>query len=159
MMTQTRLKELLDYDPLTGVFTWKVRRGKMRAGSRAGSPHAEGYWEIRLDGKAYLAHRLAWLSVHGAMPLKIDHRDRNRSNNILTNLRAATSSQNGANAPAPKNNTSGHKGVYKGKDGWYVRVKKNRRPVSGGSYKDFETACSAQETLERRLQGEFACVV
>ena len=64
-LTQARLKELLDYQPDTGKFTWKINRtGFAKAGSYAGANKTGGYRQIRVDGTMYAAHRLAWLYVH-----------------------------------------------------------------------------------------------
>lgn len=65
MVTQHELKELLHYDSETGYFTWIKRNGRMAAGSRAGGIRGEGYVQIILRGRAYQAHRLAWLWVTG----------------------------------------------------------------------------------------------
>lgn len=119
MLTQARLKSLLNYNPETGVFTWLVRRGPSAlAGAVAGninqasSTMGGGYRKIGVDGADYYAHRLAFLYIDGEMPkAKIDHKDRNRDNNRFDNLRSATVSQNAANCEKQSNNTSGFKGV------------------------------------------------
>ena len=75
------VKRFLEYNPLTGEFKWR--------------PSNNGYVSIRIQGKAYLAHRLAWLITYGKMPKKdIDHIDRNRQNNRIDNLREVTASEN-----------------------------------------------------------------
>jgi len=66
-----RLKELLFYDPVTGHFTWVARVRGIRTGSRAGSRTTSGYRIIKLDGRFYYAHRLAWFWIHGVMPKRI----------------------------------------------------------------------------------------
>lgn len=112
-LTQDRLKELLHYDPDTGVFTWKVSRGNARAGSVAGSVDGHhGYWLIGIDGGNHRAHRLAWFYVYGTQPdEQIDHINGVRSDNRINNLREATNSQNQRNTGARSHNTSGFKGV------------------------------------------------
>ena len=91
MLTQARLKKLLSYNTDTGEFRWRVtRRGAARAGSVAGCVRHDGYVRIAIDGKRYLAHRLAWLYVHGELVPELDHANGVRSDNRLDNLRPAT---------------------------------------------------------------------
>src|SRR4051812_36538770 len=115
-----RLHELLDYQPDTGVFRWKKRRGPRSAGAIAGSVATKGYWRITLDGQECLAHRLAWLYVHGTWPDgELDHIDQVKTNNRISNLRPVTSSQNKQNISGPqRNNASGHRGVYWANGAW-----------------------------------------
>ena len=90
-LTQKKVKQYLNYDPLTGEFTWIVHRRCLKAGSVAGCLY-RGYTSIRISGKQYYAHRLAWLYVYGYFPEhQIDHIDRNPSNNRINNLRHASS--------------------------------------------------------------------
>lgn len=67
-LTAVRLREVLSYDPDTGVFTWRVSRGTAKAGSVAGSPDKDGYVIIGLYGRLYKAHRLALFHAYGSMP-------------------------------------------------------------------------------------------
>jgi hypothetical protein len=98
-LTQNRLKQLLDYQPETGQFTWRVARaGLAKAGSVAGATKTQGYRQIMVDGTMYLAHRLAWLYVHGHFPVKmLDHVNRQSWDNRIANLREATHKQNREN--------------------------------------------------------------
>ncbi len=97
-VSQDRLKQLLDYSPETGVFTYKVRRGKFDAGHIAGTVCDDLRVDIVVDGRLYRAHRLAWLYVTGKWPeFEIDHRDTNPSNNSWANLRDVTSTVNKQN--------------------------------------------------------------
>ena len=87
-LTAQRLRELLHYDPETGIFCWK--NGKI-----AGASRPDGYCHVRIDGRLYLSHRLAWLYMTGDWPMaQIDHIDRNRSNCAFYNLRDISSKQN-----------------------------------------------------------------
>jgi hypothetical protein len=81
---------------------------------------SNGYFKIWVDYKRYPAHRLAWLYVHGQFPAgDIDHKNHNRADCRIANLRLATNSQNGANAKMPRTNSTGFKGVS-----WKKQTKK-----------------------------------
>ena len=112
-LTQSRLKEVLSYDPDSGKFTWKIHVSNVKAGSVAGSLDFYGYINIRVDGKAYKAHRLVWLYTHGYDPEnQIDHLNGVRNDNRITNLREVSQSCNMQNTKVRSNNTSGFPGVY-----------------------------------------------
>src|SRR4051794_4935854 len=114
MLTAERLREILSYDPETGLFTrlQSPRTGQRYTGKQAGSIKPSGYVKIRVDGRFYFAHRLAWTIMTGQNPPEaMDHIDCNPSNNRWSNLREATSSQNAANHRIRSNNSSGLKGV------------------------------------------------
>ena len=128
MITQKELKELLHYDPGTGVFVWKniITANQKKNGDVAGGYDDKGYIKIRINYKHYLAHRLAWLYVYGEWPSKhLDHINRNPSDNRISNLREATHLENNKNASKRKDNTSGYKGVN-----WHARNKKWIAPRS-----------------------------
>ena len=110
-LTADRVRELLSYNPDSGVFTWRVSRPGRKAGSLAGTPDGRGYWRISVDDKSYRAHRLAWLWVHGTWPVEIDHKNQIKTDNRIDNLRPVTRAQNQQNRPRFKNNTSGFSGV------------------------------------------------
>lgn len=120
-LTAERLRELLHYDPDTGVFTRLVasmagatrNRAVARVGDIAGGADLKGYVLINVDGRKYRAHRLAWLYVHGVWPpCNIDHRNGNCGDNHIKNLRAVTQGQNMQNRRrASKNNGCGFLGV------------------------------------------------
>lgn len=105
VITPEKLRELLRYDPETGVFTYRVQRGGRAAGARAGTINKEGYVTIHLCYRLYAAHRLAWLYMKGVWPADlIDHKNCIRSDNIWTNLREADDSLNQQNIRrAPRN--------------------------------------------------------
>lgn len=114
MITQSRLKELLHYDPNTGVFTYRVKTSyRVEIGDVAGSDNGKGYLQIRLDTVLYKAHRLAWLYMTGEFPAHgIDHENGVHSDNWWDNLRDATKKLNGENQrKAHKNSTTGLLGV------------------------------------------------
>jgi len=122
MLTQERLKELLSYDPETGLFIWiKSTNRSIKIGSVAGGKKPDSYICIRIDKKNYLSHRLAWLYVYGKLPEKfIDHINEIKNDNRICNLRLANNQQNKQNMSKPnKNNKIGLKGVY-----WHETGKK-----------------------------------
>lgn len=165
-LTQERLKELLHYDPETGVFTWRVSRGTRAAGSEAGcvtsnheqKKHARRPYvrkDIRVERKLYLAHRLAWLYMTGAWPPEqIDHIDGDALNNRFDNLRAVTHAQNHLNRPRNRNNTSGVIGVFFDKNGyckpWRAQIDHNGKRWNKG-FKTKEEAIAWRREAAARL--------
>lgn len=109
-----RVRELLDYNPETGQFVWRVSRsGNARAGSIAGGINGDGYLIISIDDRPQKAHRLAWLSVYGVWPTNpLDHINRVKSDNRICNLREVTVTENTQNRSAFRNNKTGFKGVH-----------------------------------------------
>lgn len=143
-LSAERLRSVLSYDPETGVFTWKP--GAARANEIAGTTHCKGYRQISVDGGIYLAHRLAWLYVHGVFPAGfLDHCDRDRMNNRINNLREVTGSQNQQNRLAPRNSTSGLKGVCwdKSRQKWSAHIRVNDKQKTIGRFDTREEAYAA----------------
>ena len=102
-LSLTQLRELLHYDPETGVFTWAKARPRCRVGGRAGTLYTRGYRYIWFAGGRFLEHRLAWFYMTGEWPTgEIDHIDRDRSNNRFSNLRELTASENHFRIPSKK---------------------------------------------------------
>lgn len=147
MLTQERLKELLHYDPETGVFTWLINpyREKVK-GLVAGSIRKDGYSRIGIDGARYLSHRLAWLYVYGAWPIGvIDHKDRNPRNNGIANLRDVTQKENSENSRVCTSNTSRYKGVSwsVGARRWQARIQHYGKQIYLGLFNTAEEASAA----------------
>lgn len=142
-LTHERLRELLEYNPDTGVFTWRVgRRGTAWKGSVAGTVN-DGYVRIGVDGEIYRAHLLVWLWKKGVFPSsEIDHRDGNTTNNRFLNLREATKSENQQNGKLRNNNTSGYTGVswQATKQLWVAYITVNTKRITLGRSRSFETA-------------------
>ena len=110
-LTAERLRELLDYNPETGVFIWRCRKGPVKSGSVAGYPQ-EGYIGVSIDGVGFRAHRLAWLYVNGAFPEhQIDHINQNKSDNRICNLRHVNHANNMLNKGLIATNSTGLRGV------------------------------------------------
>lgn len=149
IISQHRLKELLNYDPETGVFTWVHTRGsKALAGSIAGHAEFNRYVNIMLDRKLYKAHRLAWLYVYGVWPTEIDHIDQCKHNNRINNLREVESSENKQNIAWFSHNTSGHKGVtwHKANQKWQAQIKVRGKNVYLGTFLTIEDAVKARQS-------------
>jgi len=159
-LTQSKLREVLSYDPETGVFLWLVAPNRrFRVGTRAGGIYRVGYRYINLFRRAYLEHRLVWLYVHGEWPVSdIDHINRDPLDNRLANLRVATRSENNANTGLRRNNTSGFKGVsfHKKAGRWQARMTVNGRGRSLGLYATPEAAHAAYAAAAQTVHGEFA---
>ena len=97
-LTVEYLREVLDYNPETGIFTWRVARSGVKFGGVAGTLTLKGYCQIGLSAKLYLAHRLAWLYVNGSFPKSIlDHVNGDRTDNRIANLRVCNNSTNQEN--------------------------------------------------------------
>jgi hypothetical protein len=153
MITQERLKQVLHYAPDTGVFTWKVGKRGCSAGSVAGHVcKRDKYRLIGVDTKLYFAHRLVWLYMYGSFPKnQIDHINRNRSDNRLSNLRDATNAQNSQNASLRKDSTSKVRGVhwYKRRSKWQVYINVNGRRSFIGYFSDKSDAVAAYSAAAR----------
>ena len=153
LLTQERLKQLLEYNPSDGVFTRKIQRHKHMTGEAAGS-NSLGYVQIRIDGVAYKAHRLAWLYVHGKWPKNdIDHIDRNRSNNAIANLQDVTRKENMENVSLHVKNKSGFKGVsWKSQcKQWQAQITHNRKKVYLGVFKTAQEAHLAYQQAAKQF--------
>lgn len=159
MITPERLRELLDYEPSTGIFTWKMSRGGWGAGRRAGQLQWDGYVRIGVDGAQYPAHHLAWLFVHGELPVRIDHENRNRSDNRIDNLRPASQSQNIANSGLRSTNTSGLKGVSRDRASgrWRASIKVMGVSKNLGMFDSPKEAHRAYAAAAATAWGEFSC--
>ena len=155
MLTQKRLKELLNYDPETGVFTWRKTVGSRGiAGSVAGSLRKNGYVSIMVDKTSVYAHRLAWLYVYGEMPSKeIDHINHSKTDNSISNLRCVSHAQNGKNTSIPSDNKSGAVGVIKDKinNKWMAYINANGKRIHLGRFVEFDKAVAARKDAELKF--------
>lgn len=157
MVTQERLTELVKYDPETGLFTRKVKRGPCRSGSVISSKRMDDYLRMCIDYKVYFAHRMAWLYMTGGHVSMIDHKDGDASNNKWCNLREANPMQNQYNAKLSKRNKSGCKGVRLIKDTgrWTAQIGIDGKRVHLGTFDSRENASKAYISKARSLAGDF----
>lgn len=158
MLTAERLREVLSYDPETGVFRRRfTRAANAPAGELVRGSKQRGYLRTSVDGVEYKMHRLAWLYLYGEWPSGIvDHVDGNKTNNRAANLREATLSQNKGNSRIHANNTSGAKGVNRSHGKWRARIQVNGKWHALGVYNTVEAASNAYQAAAAKHFGEFA---
>lgn len=119
-LTQEEVREQLDYDPETGELRWKDWKKGRKMGRAVGTRRRDGYLVININGKLYATHRVIWLWWHGYFPEnEIDHIDRDKLNNRLSNLREVSRTCNSRNCGVSSNNKSGVTGIH-----WDVRCEK-----------------------------------
>jgi hypothetical protein len=162
-LTAEYASKIFSLDQATGVLTWKRSFDSIRAGELAGWLQ-DGYIRIEVGGRVYFAHNIVWLMTTGEWPEgKLDHRDRQRSNNRFSNLRPATDSQNAANRIKHSNNTTGFNGVKfvkrnaaKGLRPYETWIVQNYKCHYLGRFWTAEEAAEAYRAGAERLFGEFA---
>lgn len=155
-LSLARLREVLNYDPTSGVFVWaKQLARRAKAGTRAGTFNAAGYRQIRIDNVIYYEHRLAWFFQTGTWPThEVDHINLCKGDNRFANLRQSTHMQNCANRVRCCQPQSGLRGVTKKRDKWQARL----RGKSLGCFSDPEIAHAAYAEAAKLAYGEFARV-
>ena len=170
MINQQELKQLLTYDPETGVFVWKERPREMFSsdgqwkswnakfsGKVAGgeiTPQVITYRTIGIHCRTYQAHRLAWLYVYGKWPDEmIDHINGDGTDNRIANLRDVDRSTNGRNARRPKDNKSGVVGVHwkKSMGRWAACISTGGTQKNLGYFPSLFDAAAARKSAELRL--------
>ena len=153
-LTAERLREVLDYCPDTGVFTWKIRSNRrVKVGDVAGALRHNGYIQIGIDGCLHRAHRLAWLYVTGeSPPSEIDHINCVKNDNRIANLRLATSAENKQNqSKAQKRNKAGFLGVSPHEGKFQAQIKVDGKKMHIGRFNTPEEAHAAYLEAKRRL--------
>jgi len=158
MLTQARLKEVLSYDPETGIFTWIIATSnRIKSGSIAGN-FGKGYVRINVDGKSYGAHRLVFLYMTGKFPtLLIDHINGIKNDNRLSNIRQATFHENAKNCPKRKNNKSGLKNVslHKRSQKWAASARLNGKKIHLGLFENKNEAFEVYKKFAIENHGNF----
>lgn len=154
-LTQQRAKELFEH--VDGNLIWKVNKKSAKAGNIAGCKNSRGYLTVQVDGKNKTVHRVIWLMEYGWLPKLIDHIDGDRINNVLSNLREATVSQNLCNSRDYKKKSGLARNVrWNAKSQrWNIRVMKDQKEHYIGSCKDYDEAVSMAVAARKRFFGEF----
>lgn len=153
VLERGRLMELLHYNKKIGIFRWRKGLPRKTERSKADKKKVDGYCFVWIDGKQYPSHRLAWLYVYGYMPEnEIDHINRVRSDNRISNLREVSRQCNVRNCSVKKNNKSGITGVCWAKDRglWKSQTVVDRKTVNLGYYKSKLDAAKARWETEVR---------
>jgi hypothetical protein len=175
-ITLERIHQLVVYNPETGDFTYLPRDASFFkptakrtpewlskwwnarfANKPAGGLHHSGYIHVRI-GESYKipAHILAWFYVYGEWRYDdIDHKNGDRSDNRLENLRIATQSEQMCNRSNWNFTTDFPKGISKNGNGFKARIQKDGKRVSLGTFKTIEEAVEAYERAARDLHGDF----
>jgi hypothetical protein len=149
------VRNRLRYEPETGELYWLPKENPRKGWNKryANKPIrsiSKGYIRLRIDGKFYAAHRVAWALYHGAWPNVIDHINGDKTDNRITNLRSVTNAENMRNLRAPKDNRSGHIGVSPYRNRWRALIGAAPQ-IYLGSFDTFEEAVAARKAAERRL--------
>lgn len=168
--TQEQVKAVLDYDPDTGIFTWKENpflEGKWKllqktrfAGKQAGTVSSSGTKKyVRINCRVLLthpmhAHRLACIYMIGYAPEHVDHINGNGTDNRWCNLRLSDSKDNSKNVRKASNNTSGFTGVskLKGRDVWRAYIKINQKTIWLGRFSSLEAAAKARSDANKLFE-------
>jgi hypothetical protein len=152
-LDHAELWRLLRYFTATGIFRWNIRAAQhVKAGDVAGSPNGRGYTQIKLRGRSYPAHRLAFLYMTGAWPeADVDHINGVRSDNRWENLRPATNAENAQNAKRRKDNTSGLAGVTRRGRRWRAQINAGGVRHNLGHHDTAEQAYAAHAEAKARL--------
>jgi HNH endonuclease/AP2 domain len=155
-ITQELIRETFDYQD--GKLIWKKSKKTDVVGKVAGAVGGRGYVDIKINGKIHKAHRLIYILHHGHAPEMIDHRDCDKTNNRIENLRPATVSQNVCNREAPANSTSGIKGVrfHQRDKKWIAYAKINGKQKHLGTFESVDAAAIAATAARKELHGEYA---
>jgi hypothetical protein len=156
-LTQEYLQSLFDYRD--GELYWKnTIAPRAKKGTIAGSVHHTGYKYLKLNGKVIANHRVIFFMHHGYLPKEIDHQDRNRSNNKIENLRAATTQQNALNRTVCNTSKSGIRGVFFNEkiNKWMVQLNIDKKQKYFGSYYDLNVAKFVAEFIRHKYHKDFS---
>ena len=151
MITQIKLHALLHYNDLTGLFYYRKDTHMHKAGGQAGKTTNHGYIRIYIDGGAYLAHRLAWLYMHGEFPKNdTDHINGITTDNRISNIRPVTKAENLRNKKLYASNKSGVHGVRweDSRNKWRARICIDKHMICLGRFEFKWDAICARKSSE-----------
>lgn len=161
LLTAERLRELVVYDPETGVMKSRVSRHRVKPGDVIGVLNSKGHLLTRISWRLYYVHRLAWLYMTGEWPTNfVDHRNGDPADNRWANLREATRAQNGRNRSCNHGNRAGTKNVYWcARDrSWRVLIKADGVEHYIGQFRDLDEARTAAHTAMLQYHGKFSLI-
>jgi len=148
MITQKELKEILEYNPESGLFTWLTGKTK---GKIAGSKNKKGYICIKAGSKISKAHRLAFLYTNGELPEnEVDHINQIKDDNKWDNLREVSTGENAKNRSVCTNNKTGVMGVtwHNKNSRWVANITVDGKRIYLGSFVQFSDAVNARKNAE-----------
>lgn len=153
--SQERLKELLDYDPITGILTWKNHKNRTDLNGKpcGHARNKDGHLSCEINSIKYFAHRIIYKWMTGEDPVIMDHINGKGDDNRWHNLRNVTHRENSLNSKLPIDNKSGCAGVYyhEKQERWHANVRQFGKSIHLGSYKDKETAVSVRKAVNKIL--------
>lgn len=162
-LTPEYVRSIFDYDSAAGLLKWRklphVSASNIKVGGVAGFLENTGYTRVRIGGHQYMAHRLIWLYVHGEWPREqVDHKDRDKGNNRIDNLRLADNRLNRANTAVNANNFLGCKGVqlHKQSGKYRARICVYGKHISLGLHHKIEDAVAAYTKAAKDHFGDYA---
>jgi HNH endonuclease len=159
ILTQDYLKSIFEYKD--GELFWKISKKGISKNKKCGYLNNRGYYMVGLNNKDYGVHRIIYFMFNGYFPEFVDHKDGNKFNNKIENLRPATMRENNLNVKTKISNTSRYKNVCwnKEKQKWHVKIRHDGKNKHFGYYYDIEIAKFIAETMRNKYHGKFACHV
>lgn len=161
-LTQEQVRALFDYRE-DGYLVWKIKPSKSVArGSLAGSSPEknEEYRRVKINGWDYAVHRVIYLWHYGESPQVVDHIDRDKRNNRIENLRAATIAQNAWNVDIRTDGKVPYKGITyrpEKKKPWIFELRANGKRVIHQSFSSLKEAVAAAREARRVYHRSFRC--
>lgn len=152
-LTQSYVRELFNYDPITGKLTWKVLRQGARIGEEVGTLTPKGR-VAGIDSYRYRVSRIIWLWVYNYWPEGppnevVDHIDLNPFNNRLNNLRLQTTKQNARNRGVNINNVARTAGIKRHYEKYMARITVDGKTIYLGLFPTLEEAVEARKQAEK----------